>query len=69
VASLFRGKGIIGVKTHLKHLATDHLTICGIWTKEDWVLKEVAHEQAEGAVCKTCEMIAGQISRIATGPK
>ena len=47
------------MKIHLKNSRSDHLTLCKIWVKENWVLKEFAQQQSAGALCKTCRLIAG----------
>lgn len=46
------------MKIHLRRAAKDHLTVCGTFAKENWVLVEAVHQQAEGTVCKTCKSMA-----------
>jgi len=47
-------------KLHLKSVATDRLALCNIWPGNDWVLKELAQQQAEDTICKICSKIAAR---------
>jgi hypothetical protein len=53
------------MKTHLKRLAKDHLTLCRIWCEKDWVLKDEASQQAASTVCKICLAVAATLARSA----
>jgi len=55
------------MKTHLKRIATDRLTLCGIYADKNWVLRESAQLQAAGTVCKICTGITESVSfKVAT---
>ena len=49
-------------KIHLKSAATDRLALCKIWPDTNWVLWEVAEQQATGSVCKICSVVAGKLN-------
>lgn len=49
------------MKIHLKRTEADRLSVCGIFAKGNWVLRESADKQAEGAVCKNCKSMAEKV--------
>jgi hypothetical protein len=55
------------LKIHLKRTETDHLTVCGIFAEANWVLIEAAVQLDEGAICKLCKGMAGDVAvKVAT---
>ena len=49
------------MKIHLKGTPADRLTLCGIFVKERWVLRQSALRHAEGTVCKICSIVAAKL--------
>jgi hypothetical protein len=46
------------VKIHIKLRPKERLSLCRIWPAENWVLKELAHEQTIDTLCKICDGVA-----------